>query len=222
MSKFLIEHSYDIEVLEEAREDGKPKDLFIEGIFLQADVKNRNGRIYPKHIMEKEVHRYMKEAVAMKNAYGELDHPAGPKINPDRISHLITDLRMEGSNFVGKAKILNTPMGNIARSILESGGKLAVSSRGLGSLKRSGDAMVVQEDFYLATAADIVINPSAPDAYVESIMESPDWYWNNATNEWELKQIMEELKDTTKSQITEEFAIDLVKRLANAIISGPK
>lgn len=217
MSKFLIEHTYEVQILEEASGEGKQKDLFIEGIFLQADVKNRNGRIYPKPVMEKEVKRYMKESVERGNAFGELGHPQGPTINPDRISHLITDLRQEGANFIGKAKIMNTPMGNIARNIMESGGKLAVSSRGLGSLRKQGDAMVVQEDLYLATAADIVINPSAPDAYVESIMESPDWYWNAATNEWMMAEIMEDLKQTKKNQLSEEFAIKLVERLANAI-----
>ncbi len=152
------------------------KQYFIEGIFLQSELKNRNGRMYPESIMDKEVGRYMKEYVEKNRAYGELGHPDTPSINLDRVSHLIVDLRKEGTNYVGKAKILETPMGNIARGLLEGGANLGVSSRALGSLKANNEGVqIVQDDFMLSTAADIVADPSAPDAFVQGIMESKEW-----------------------------------------------
>lgn len=211
--KLITEQYEDLHYLFESNETGS-KDMFIEGIFLQADLKNRNGRVYPKRIMENEVKRYVKESVARRNAFGELGHPTGPTINPDRISHLITDLREDGPNYIGKAKILPTPMGNIARSIMEAGGKLAVSSRGVGSLRRNGDRMEVQEDFQLSTAADIVINPSAPDAYVDAIMETPDWVFNSVTKEWELKQLIDEAKSFTKAKVDENVILEHFKKLS--------
>lgn len=152
------------------------KEYFIEGIFLQSDLKNRNGRMYPESVMDKEVARYIQESVQKNRAYGELGHPDTPSINLDRVSHMIVDLRKEGTNYVGRAKIMETPMGNIARGLLDGGANLGVSSRALGSLKMNEEGVnVVQDDFMLSTAADIVADPSAPDAYVRGIMESKEW-----------------------------------------------
>ena len=152
------------------------KEYFIEGIFLQSELQNRNKRMYPEHVMDKEVARYIKESVKMNRAYGELGHPDTPSINLDRVSHMIVDLRKEGTNYVGRAKIMETPMGNIARGLLDGGANLGVSSRALGSLKMNNEGVqIVQDDFMLSTAADIVADPSAPDAYVRGIMESKEW-----------------------------------------------
>lgn len=154
----------------------KGKEYFIEGIFLQSELKNKNGRMYPESTMDREVGRYLKEAVLANRAYGELGHPDTPSINLDRVSHLIVDLRKEGTDWVGKAKILNTPMGNIVRGLLDGGANLGVSSRALGSLQMNKEGVqIVQDDFMLSTAADIVADPSAPDAFVRGIMESRDW-----------------------------------------------
>ena len=156
--------------------EGKGKEYFIEGVFLQSELKNRNGRMYPESVMDKEVARYMKEQVENNRAYGELGHPDNPSINLDRVSHLIVSLQKEGTNYIGKAKILETPMGQIARGLLDGGANLGVSSRALGSLKVNEDGIqVVQDDFMLSTAADIVADPSAPDAFVKGIMESKEW-----------------------------------------------
>ena len=155
---------------------GKGKQYYIEGIFLQSNIVNRNKRMYSEEVMDKEVARYMKEQVQQNRAYGELGHPENPSINLDRVSHLIVDLRKEGHNYVGKAKILETPMGNIARGLLDGGANLGVSSRALGSLKTNNEGIsIVQDDFMLSTAADIVADPSAPDAYVRGIMENKEW-----------------------------------------------
>ena len=155
---------------------GKGKNYFIEGVFLQSDLTNRNGRMYPEAVMDKEVARYMQEQVKNNRAYGELGHPDTPSINLDRVSHLIVDLRKEGTNYIGKAKILETPMGQIARGLLDGGANLGVSSRALGSLKMNNEGVnVVQDDFMLSTAADIVADPSAPDAFVRGIMEHKEW-----------------------------------------------
>lgn len=174
----------DVQCITEAKENGE-KEYFIEGIFLQANRKNRNGRIYPLHIMEAEVNRYMNEVVKNNRAYGELGHPQGPSINLDRVSHIITELKRDGDNFRGKAKITDTPMGNIARGLLKSGANLGVSSRGMGSLKPTKDGiMEVQNDFHLATAADIVADPSAPDAFVKGIMEGVEWVLDPVKGTW--------------------------------------
>ena len=155
---------------------GKGKNYFIEGVFLQSELKNRNGRMYPESVMDKEVSRYIKEAVQNNRAYGELGHPDTPSINLDRVSHMITSLKKEGTNYVGRAKILETPMGMIARGLLDGGANLGVSSRALGSLKSNNEGVqIVQDDFMLSTAADIVADPSAPDAYVRGIMEGKEW-----------------------------------------------
>ena len=174
--------------------EGKDKkSYFIEGIFLQSNIKNRNGRMYPEQVMENEVNRYMKSLVEQNRAYGELGHPDTPSINLDRVSHLITNLRKEGTNWIGKAKILETPMGNIARGLLDGGANLGVSSRALGSLKTNNEGVqIVQDDFMLSTAADIVADPSAPDAFVRGIMESVEWVF--VDGRFEQRQIEETQK----------------------------
>lgn len=176
--KLFLDIAEDVKYLTEAAEDGK-KTLYIEGIFLQGAVKNRNGRMYPMQTLDNEVSRYVKEAVAGNRAYGELGHPNGPQINLDRVSHMITELRKDGNNYIGKAKVLETPMGNIVRSLIEGGAQLGVSSRGMGTLKAKDGLMEVQQDFRLATAADVVSDPSAPDAFVQGIMEGVEWIWEN-------------------------------------------
>jgi hypothetical protein len=171
----LIKEVFDSTNLIVEERKGK-KDYFIEGIFLQSDLKNRNGRMYPESVMDKEVGRYIKETVEKNRAYGELGHPDTPSINLDRVSHMIVSLRKEGTNYIGRAKIMETPMGNIARGLLDGGANLGVSSRALGSLKMNNEGVqIVQDDFMLSTAADIVADPSAPDAYVRGIMESKEW-----------------------------------------------
>jgi len=178
--KLILEDIEDVKYITEKREDGK-KNLYIEGIFMQGGIKNRNGRIYPVDVLVNEANRYAKSLVEAKRAYGELGHPNGPTINLDRVSHRIVELRQvdTSGNIYGKAQILDTPMGNIARGIIESGGSLGVSSRGMGSIKESNGIKEVQSDFFLATAADIVADPSAPDAFVQGIMEGVDWVWDN-------------------------------------------
>jgi len=176
--KLISEHIEEIEYLTEG--DGKGgKNYKIRGTFLQADIKNRNGRVYPMDILEKEVGRYNKNFIQKKRAFGELGHPDGPTVNLERVSHMITDLYPDGKNFVGEAKIMETPMGKIVKNIMDEGGKLGVSSRGMGSLDQKNGANYVRDDFYLATAADIVADPSAPNAFVEGIMEGKEWVWNN-------------------------------------------
>ncbi|MEK9696968.1 MAG: hypothetical protein VW270_14495 [Candidatus Poseidoniales archaeon] len=175
--KLIREEIEQVEVIVEER-NGK-KSLCIEGIFLQGDIKNRNGRMYPCETLAKEVARYNEAFVNKGRALGELGHPDGPTVNLDRVSHKITSLRQEGSNFIGRAKILSTPMGNITKSLLDEGVKLGVSSRGIGSIRQNNEGVnVVGEDFMLATAADIVADPSAPDAFVDGIMEGKDWVWD--------------------------------------------
>ena len=175
--KLITEQIEDVKVITEGK--GDDKKLYIEGVFLQAELKNRNGRVYPFKVLETEVGRYNEEYVKTKRALGELGHPDGPTVNLDRVSHRITSLKSEGNNFIGKAQIMNTPMGNIAKSLLEDGVQLGVSSRGMGSIDRREDMGVVMDDFMLATAADIVADPSAPDAFVNGIMEGKEWVWNN-------------------------------------------
>ena len=167
--KLISEHIDEIEYITEAKEGGK--DYKIRGVFLQAEVKNRNGRVYPMPILEKEVKRYNKEFIQKKRAFGELGHPDGPTVNLERVSHMITDLYPDGKNFVGEAKIMDTPYGKIVKNLIDEGAQLGVSSRGMGSLEPKKGAQYVRNDFYLATAADIVADPSAPNAFVEGIME---------------------------------------------------
>lgn len=194
--KLITELVEEVEYISEAKENGE-KEHYIHGIFLQANKKNRNGRIYPVNIMEKEVDRYMNEVIKNNRAYGELGHPSGPQINLDRVSHMITELKRDGDNFIGKAKITKTPMGAIAEGLLKSGASLGVSSRGMGSLKPSKNGiMEVQNDFRLATAADIVADPSAPDAFVKGIMEGVEWVYDPVKDTW-----LEEKLDRTKKAI---------------------
>ena len=173
--KLITETIEDVRLLTEEK-DGK-KLLYIEGVFLQSELKNRNGRMYPFSVLEREVKRYNEEYVQSKRALGELGHPDGPTINLDRVSHRITSLKAQGNNFIGKAQILSTPMGKIAESLISEGVKLGVSSRGMGSITQRDGINYVGEDFMLATAADIVADPSAPDAFVDGIMEGKEWVW---------------------------------------------
>ncbi len=175
--KLITETIENVKILTEER-DGK-KLLYIEGVFLQSELKNRNGRMYPFDVLNNEVERYNEEYVKSKRALGELGHPDGPTINLDRVSHRITSLRAEGNNFIGKAQILDTPMGQIAKSLLGEGVQLGVSSRGMGSIEKREDTSVVRDDFMLTTAADIVADPSAPDAFVNGTMEGKEWVWDN-------------------------------------------
>ena len=176
--KLFSEAVEEVEYITEAKENGG-KNYKIKGIFLQADIKNRNGRVYPMEVLEKEVARYNKKFINEKRAYGELGHPDGPTVNLERVSHMVTELYPDGKNFIGEAKIMETPMGKIVKSLMNEGGKLGVSSRGMGSLDQKNGANYVRDDFYLATAADIVADPSAPNAFVEGIMEGKEWVWNN-------------------------------------------
>ena len=176
--KLFSEAVEDVEYICEAQENG-PKKYSIRGPFMQAEVKNRNGRIYPMPVLEKEVAKYNKNFVQQNRAFGELGHPDGPTVNLERVSHRITSLRPDGQNFIGEAKIMDTPMGKIVKNLMDEDCKLGVSSRGMGSLDERGGAKYVRDDFYLATAADIVADPSAPNAFVEGIMEGKEWVWNN-------------------------------------------
>ena len=176
--KLISETNEQIEFITEAKKDGG-KDYKIRGVFLQADVKNRNGRVYPYPILQKEVKRYNKEFIQKKRAFGELGHPDGPTVNLERVSHLITDLYADESNFLGEAKVMDTPYGKIVKNLIDEGAQLGVSSRGMGSLEPKSGAQYVRDDFYLATAADIVADPSAPNAFVEGIMEGKEWVWDN-------------------------------------------
>jgi len=183
--------------------DGK-KSLHIEGPFLVAETKNRNGRLYEFATMKKEVHRYTEDYINKQRAFGELGHPETPTINLDRVSHIITSLREDGNQWIGKAKILDTPMGNIARSLIEGGEQLGVSSRGMGSLKNVNGVNIVQPDFYLATAADIVADPSAPGAFVQGIMEGKEWMLvNGVWTEVDYSQAVAEIRHASKREIEE-------------------
>jgi hypothetical protein len=198
-------------VIVEGKEDGK-KDYFIEGIFMQSEIKNRNGRIYPKEVIQKEVKRYNKEFVEQDRAFGELGHPEGPTINLDKVSHMITKLEEDGNNFVGRAKILSTPNGQIVKNLIDDGAKLGVSSRGLGSLESKGDAQYVKDDFQLATAGDIVADPSAPEAFVEGIMEGVEWvYESGILKARDIDEMQKELK-TARLNNLEETKLKLWKR----------
>ena len=195
--KLITELSEEVSYISESNESGQ-KQHFIQGIFLQGNVANRNGRIYETNILRNEVNRYIKEVVDTKRAYGELGHPQGPQINLDRVSHLIKELKQDGNNFIGKALITNTPMGNIAKGLMESGAKLGVSSRGMGSLKSNGQGiMEVQNDFRLATAADIVADPSAPNAFVEGVMENVEWIYDTIKDTWH-EERLDNIKKTIK------------------------
>ena len=197
-------------VIVEQNEKGE-KDYFIEGIFMQSEIKNRNGRIYPKEVIQKEVKRYNKEFVEQDRAFGELGHPEGPTINLDKVSHMIKKLEEDGNNFVGRAKILSTPNGQIVKNLIDDGAKLGVSSRGLGSLESKGNAQYVKDDFQLATAGDIVADPSAPEAFVEGIMEGVEWvYESGILKAKDLDQMQKDLK-TARLNKLEETKLNLWK-----------
>jgi hypothetical protein len=212
--KLITEIVEDFQVLTEEDDSGKKK-LFIEGIFLQSSKANRNGRIYPKEVLFKEVKRYNKEYVQKNRALGELGHPQGPTINLERVSHMITELREDGNDIIGKAKIMDSPFGNIVENFIKDGVQLGVSSRGMGSLKKKNGVNEVQNDFYLATAADIVADPSAPDAFVQGIMEGVEWVYENGVFK---QQELEEAKaqvDKSSRQDREAIKMQVFNRFIN-------
>ena len=178
--KLISEAVEDAQLIVEEDDKGK-KNYKIRGIFMQSDVKNRDGRVYPQEVLEKEVAKYNKNFINENRAFGELGHPDGPTVNLERVSHMITSLTPDGKNFIGEAKIMDTPMGKIVKNLMDEGAKLGVSSRGMGSLEQKNGANYVRDDFYLATAADIVADPSAPNAFVQGIMEGKEWVWNNGS-----------------------------------------
>lgn len=201
--KLIREVNESLKLIEENKL-GKGKQLFVEGIFLQSNIKNRNGRMYPESVMDNEVNRYIKEKVNKNTAFGELGHPDSPSINLDRISHLITSLRKEGHNWIGKAKILDTPMGRIAEGIIKGGGQLGTSSRALGSLKMNNEGInVVQNDFMLSTAGDLVSDPSAPDAWVQGIMESADWVYVDGKFERQVDEAKRSIRAAKSNNLDE-------------------
>ena len=211
--KLFTESVEEVQYITEDKQGGG-KNYKIKGIFLQADIKNRNGRVYPMEVLEKEVNRYNKKFINENRAYGELGHPEGPTVNLERVSHMVTELYPDGKNFIGEAKIMETPMGKIVKSLMNEGGKLGVSSRGMGSLDQKNGANYVRDDFYLATAADIVADPSAPNAFVEGIMEGKEWVWDNgALLEAELVELKRKF-DVKKRQRDAKFeALEFAKFL---------
>lgn len=217
--KLIKEVTEEIKYISELNEETGKKSHFIEGVFLQSNLKNRNGRMYPKEVMQKEVARYTAEAIDKKRAYGELGHPEGPTVNLDRVSHMIVGLKEDGDNYIGRAKILDTPMGRIVKELIDEGASLGVSSRGLGSLKEKNGINEVQNDFMLATAADIVADPSAPDAYVQGIMENKEWtFVNGIFQEKELEESKSKIRaastkelEAVKLEVFESFLSKLSK-----------
>jgi len=213
--KLISEEISDAQYIVE--ENNGNKNYKIRGVFLQTEIKNRNGRVYPKDILENEVNRYNREFINKKRAFGELGHPDGPTVNLERVSHMITKLYPDGNNFIGEAKIMNTPYGKIVKGLIDEGAQLGVSSRGMGSLVQRGGANYVGKDFYLATAADIVADPSAPDAFVEGIMESKEWVWENGVlvekdiNEW--KRSIETAKRNALAEAKSKVFADFLKKL---------
>ena len=200
--KLITETTENIEVITE--EKGAGKDYKIRGIFLQGDIKNRNGRVYPVDVLSKEVGRYNKEFVEKKRAFGELGHPDGPTVNLERVSHMITSLKPEGRNFIGEAKVMDTPYGKIVKNLIDEGAQLGVSSRGMGSMKQVNGKNVINNDFYLATAADIVADPSAPDAFVEGIMEGKEWVWDNGVlKSMEIEKYKQVIESTQRRELAE-------------------
>ena len=200
--KLIAEEITNVEFLTE--ENNGKKSHYIEGIFLQGEIKNRNGRMYPLHVLQQEVAKYDQKSIKTGRALGELGHPDGPSINLDRVSHKITRLEQDGSNFVGRAKILDTPMGSIAKNLLDEGVKLGVSSRGMGSIRRENNCNVIQDDFMLSTAADIVADPSAPDAFVDGIMEGKEWVWDiGVIKESKIAEIKQQIDQATLVNIQE-------------------
>ena len=198
MTLLITELNEQVSYVTEAKEGGG-KTHFIEGIIMEGDIKNRNGRIYPSAVLQRESERYSKTYVAKNRAYGELGHPDGPTINLDRVSHLFTELRAEGANIVGKAKVMDTPMGKIVKSLIDEGAQLGISSRGMGTVKKNSEGIhEVQEDFMLATAGDIVADPSAPNAFVRGIMEGVDWVYDVASGSWTTANTFDEIEEEVK------------------------
>ena len=192
------------------------KNYKIKGVFLQSDIKNRNGRIYENDILQKEVKRYNQEFINKKRAFGELGHPDGPTVNLERVSHMITKLEPEGKNFIGEAKIMDTPYGKIVKGLIDEGAQLGVSSRGMGSLVQKNGANYVGKDFYLATAADIVADPSAPDAFVEGIMENKEWVWDNGViKAQDIEEYKEHIQEAKRLKLAEAKADVFKKFLQN-------
>jgi hypothetical protein len=194
--KLISEQNFEnVSPIVEAKADGSGKDYFIEGIFLQGDLVNRNGRNYPMAVLDKEAARYNEEFIKTNRAYGELGHPDGPTINLERVSHMIKSLTKEGTNYIGKAKVMDTPYGKIVKSLIDEGAQLGVSSRGMGTLKQSNEGVnEVQSDFMLATAGDIVADPSAPNAFVNGVMEGVDWIYDAASHSWKAQQVIEHIQ----------------------------
>lgn len=207
--KLITELNEEVKFLKENK-DGRPS-YYIQGIFIQGNKKNKNGRVYPMEILEKEVNKYVTELVEKKRAFGELGHPDGPTINLDRVSHMIVELEKDGENFVGTAKIMDTPNGKIVKALIDEGASLGVSTRGMGSLKSRGEFQEVQEDFSLATAADIVADPSAPDAFVNGIMEGVEWIWDNGILKASAIEKYEEIVEekVAKRELTQEAKLSL-------------
>ena len=200
--KLNTETIEDVQILTE--ETNGKKDYKIKGVFMQADIKNRNGRIYPVETLAKEVRRYTKEFIEKKRAFGELGHPDGPTVNLERVSHMITSLKPEGKNFIGEAKVMDTPYGKIVKNLIDEGAVLGVSSRGMGSIQQQGGRNLVGKDFYLATAADIVADPSAPDAFVEGIMEGKEWVWDNGVlKSVTVEQYKSEIEKAKRTELAE-------------------
>jgi hypothetical protein len=213
--KLITEEISKVKFITEEK-NGK-KSLYIEGIFLQADIKNRNGRCYPMETLSKEVGRYTENYISKGRALGELGHPSGPTVNLDRVSHMITSLKESGNNFIGKAKILDTPMGKIASSLISEGVKLGVSSRGIGSLVERNGVRYVSDDFMLATAADIVADPSAPDAFVNGIMEGVEWVYDASRNDWLMQNMKKKINHLVNSKELEEKKIQLFDEFLNSL-----
>ena len=211
--KLISEQLQDVEFIKEEKENGK-KDYKIKGIFMQADIKNRNGRVYPMDVLDKEVKRYNQEYVDKKRAFGELGHPEGPTVNLDKVSHMITKLEPNGKNIIGEAKIMDTPNGKIVKTLMDEGATLGVSSRGMGSLEPKNGANYVKKDFYLATAADIVADPSAPNAFVEGIYEGKEWVWDNGSLiESELQRMKRRIDERVRKRQANENALEFAKYL---------
>ena len=209
--KLITETIEDIDILTEANAKGG-KDYKIRGVFMQADIKNRNGRVYPVGTLQTEVARYTKEFIDKKRAFGELGHPDGPTVNLERVSHMITSLKPEGKNFIGEAKIMDTPYGKIVKNLIDEGAQLGVSSRGMGSISNG----TVGKDFYLATAADIVADPSAPDAFVEGIMEGKEWVWDNGLlREQDIERAKKIIEAAPSKQLEEIKLREFTKLMSN-------
>ena len=211
--KLISETLEDVKFLAEKDDSGK-KNYKIKGIFMQGNIKNRNGRVYPVEVLKDEIDRYNEKFVSKKRAYGELGHPEGPTVNLDRVSHMVTSLKQDGSNFIGEAKVMDTPMGKIVKNIMDEGGTLGVSSRGMGSLEQKNGANYVKKDFMLAAAADIVADPSAPNAFVQGIMEGKEWVWNNGLlKEVQMEEIVDDIQEGVRKKTPNIEALAFAKFL---------